>query len=246
MSRKWLDNLTEKGKTKTTVLALSLGLALGFTAGHTLHSNAENTSITEVKNEKAVSIPVNSAKSNASDERTSQDRSNHRYNGSISKRSLPSSMFEPWWRTMMHDPDADWVLNHFDLVSPDLDRAWPAMTGMAASSLRIDTDEQGDNIKVTAEVPGIEDKDLDVTVTDDFITIKGEKKDENETTKNAGGKPFQAVERAYGMFERAVKLPCRVESDKAVASLKNGVLTVTVPKSHVAQSQPKKLNIRTQ
>lgn len=95
---------------------------------------------------------------------------------------------------------------------------------------------------ITAEVPGIDESNLDVTVNDDSVTIKGDKKDEISQSKN--DKSFHAIERSYGSFERTVSLPCKVQSEKAQAVLKNGVLTVTIPKSHETKTDGRKLTIR--
>lgn len=143
----------------------------------------------------------------------------------------------------MHDPDADWILSRFDPTMSDFDGGLP--TGMGSFIPRLDTSDEGDSIKITAEVPGIDDKNLDVTVTDDLVTIKGEKNDEHSKSK-MGDKNMQTIERSYGSFQRTVSLPCKVQSDKAEASLKNGLLTISVPKSHIVQSPAKKLTIRTQ
>lgn len=91
-------------------------------------------------------------------------------------------------------------------------------------------------------MPGIDESNLDVTVNDDSVTIKGDKKDEISESKN--DKSFHAIERSYGSFERTVSLPCKVQSEKAQAVLKNGVLTVTIPKSHETKTDGRKLTIR--
>ena len=238
LNRTWFDSLMAKGKAKSALLALSIGLAVGFASGHALHSNAESSQVKE-KEEQSVSIPVNSGKKNDSAESETKNKSRR----SISSQSLPSSMFEPWWRTMMHDPDADWILSRFDPMMSDFEGGLP--TRMGSFFPRLDTSDEGDSIKITAEVPGIDEKYLDVTVTDDLVTIKGEKTDEHGNSKK-GDKNLQTVERSYGSFQRTVSLPCKVQSDKAEASLKNGLLTISVPKNHIVQSPAKKLTIRTQ
>ena len=96
-------------------------------------------------------------------------------------------------------------------------------------------------VRVTAEVPGIEEKNLDVTVTNDSVSIKGEKRDEEA---NKSGKSFQSIERHYGAFERTITLPCKVDSDKADARLRNGILTIVIPKLADDQNEGKRLTIR--
>jgi len=80
-------------------------------------------------------------------------------------------------------------------------------------------------IKVTAEVPGLEDKDIEVLLGDGVLTLRGEKR--SETTD----KDKQFSERFYGRFERRIPLGCEIQEDNVVAQFRNGVLTVSLPKS---------------
>jgi HSP20 family protein len=100
---------------------------------------------------------------------------------------------------------------------------WPA----EALVPDMDVSDSEKEIRVTAEVPGVEEKDLDVSVQDGVLRIRGEKKAEKEE-KN-GGRHY--VERTYGCFERNFELPSEVDVDKIKADLKKGVLTVVLPKA---------------
>lgn len=93
-------------------------------------------------------------------------------------------------------------------------------------------------IKVTAEIPGLEEKDIEVLLDDGVLTLKGEKRSETED------KDRQFSERYYGRFERRIPLGYEIEPDKVDARFKNGVLTVTLPKSAKAQSQVKRIAIK--
>ena len=93
-------------------------------------------------------------------------------------------------------------------------------------------------IKVTAEVPGMEDKDIEVLLDDGVLTLRGEKRSETED------KDRQFSERYYGRFERRIPLAYEIEKDKADARFKNGVLSVTLPKTAKAQSQAKRIEIK--
>jgi HSP20 family protein len=93
-------------------------------------------------------------------------------------------------------------------------------------------------IRVTAEVPGLEDKDIEVLLGDGVLTLKGEKRSEIED------KDKQFSERFYGRFERRIPLGCEVQEDKVDAQFRNGVLTVSLPKSEQAQSQVKRIAIK--
>jgi HSP20 family protein len=93
-------------------------------------------------------------------------------------------------------------------------------------------------IKVTAEVPGLEEKDIEVLLDDGVLTLKGEKRSETED------KDRQFSERYYGRFERRIPVGYKVKEDEVDARFKNGVLTVTLPKTEKAQSQVKRIAIK--
>ncbi|WP_457090143.1 Hsp20/alpha crystallin family protein [Microvirga sp. P5_D2] len=87
--------------------------------------------------------------------------------------------------------------------------------------------ETDKEIRITAELPGVTEQDIDVSLDDDVLTIRGEKKFERKDDKEN----FHFVERAYGTFQRSLRLPFAVDSEQVQASFENGVLTVTVPKT---------------
>lgn len=93
---------------------------------------------------------------------------------------------------------------------------------------------------MTFELPGLEEKDIDVQVTDDALTVKGEKKHEREEKR----KDYHLPERSSGSFFRAIRLPAGVDSAKADTMFKNGVLTVTLPKTAEAKSKVKRINVK--
>ncbi len=103
----------------------------------------------------------------------------------------------------------------------------------------VDVKESDKEIVVTAEVPGIEEKDLDLSLRDDMLTIKGEKKSEREEKD----KDQYYSERIYGSFQRTIQLPSEVDADKVSASHKKGVLTITLPKNPAAAGKTKKIEI---
>jgi len=94
--------------------------------------------------------------------------------------------------------------------------------------------------EVTAELPGMDEKNIEVKVVDGSLTIKGEKKDAREEKK----KDYYLSERSYGSFERYFRLPESVDADKIEATFKNGVLTVTLPKKAEAQQPAKKIEVK--
>lgn len=97
----------------------------------------------------------------------------------------------------------------------------------------LDVSETPEAIAVTAEVPGVEAGDLDVAIENGVLTIKGEKKFEEEK-QDAN---YHRIERSYGAFHRAVKLPAPVDENAVQATFKNGVLTLTLPKSQPATAR---------
>ena len=95
----------------------------------------------------------------------------------------------------------------------------------------LDVTETKDSLVVKAELPGLEAKDLDVSVSGNALTIKGEKK----TEKEEKDEHHHLIERSYGAFSRTVQLPAPVASEKIKAAFKNGVLTITLPKTEEAK-----------
>jgi HSP20 family protein len=119
------------------------------------------------------------------------------------------------------------------------------LPGLESSSIdafspKLDVEDSEDKIMISAELPGLEDKDVEVLVEGDYLTIKGEKKDEKE--KKSRGRYFS--ERSYGYFERTMRLPIEVDKDNVNAKFSKGVLEVTLPKSMDAKKNCKKVPIK--
>jgi HSP20 family protein len=103
----------------------------------------------------------------------------------------------------------------------------------------LDITETKNDIVVKAEIPGMDPKDIDISLTNDILTIKGEKKQEKEEKEEN----YHLIERSYGKFIRLVRLPGEVKSDKISASYKNGVLNITLPKSEEAKKKEVKIKV---
>lgn len=112
-----------------------------------------------------------------------------------------------------------------DRVFEDFARGWPTLRDFDLSP-RMDVTELDNQILVTAELPGLEDKDVKVELADDVLTISGEKRAEKEE-RNEGR---YLVERSYGRFSRSIQLPDGIKPEDIKASMSKGVLTVTLPK----------------
>lgn len=104
----------------------------------------------------------------------------------------------------------------------------------------VDLAETDKAYTVTAELPGMDEKDIDVSINGDMLVIKGEKRQEKEE-KN---KNYYLSERSYGQFQRSFSLPAGIDRDKIAAEFAKGVLTLTLPKSVEAQQQQKKIEVK--
>ncbi len=123
----------------------------------------------------------------------------------------------------------------FDLREPFGSRElfWRAPT--------VDIVEKDNAYEVTAELPGMDEKDIEVKVANGYLTIRGEKEEEKEEKK----KDYHLRERHFGTFERQFPLPAGIDTDKIEASFKKGVLTVTLPKKPEAIKPEKKIEVKT-
>src|SRR5215210_7841372 len=105
--------------------------------------------------------------------------------------------------------------------------AWPSVEVVASDK----------DVRISAELPGLDEKDVEVLVDGDVLTIRGEKRSETEDQER------RFSERFYGRFERVIPLPFAVEEDRAEASFNNGVLTVTLPRSAKAEDKATRIPI---
>jgi HSP20 family protein len=126
-------------------------------------------------------------------------------------------------------------------VFENFTRDWPTFrsTGLATDLVpSTDVVENDKEIQITAELPGLEEKDVQINLADGVLTIKGEKKAEKEEQD----KNYRLVERSYGSFSRSIELPAGVDAGSIKASISKGVLTVVIPKPAPAQS--KKIEVK--
>jgi HSP20 family protein len=161
---------------------------------------------------------------------------------------IPKRMRDLAIRTPHDEPDA-----HLTDVLANINRAFddfwrmsdmPLASKLAGAddvvpAIRLDVDEDDKQVKVTAEVPGVEESDLDVSITSDSLVIRGEKKVERETK----AKGALVRERRYGTFERVAPLPKDVDHAAATATFKNGVLTVVIPKTSDSRAKRKRVPV---
>jgi HSP20 family protein len=113
---------------------------------------------------------------------------------------------------------------------------FPELGEMAPS---VDIYEEGGDIVLKAELPGMKKDEIDVNIAGDTVTISGEKKAEEKVER----KDFYRLERSFGSFTRKLRLPAEIQPDKAKASFHDGVLEVRIPKTEAAKEKTKKVPI---
>lgn len=151
-----------------------------------------------------------------------------RKDGAPDAKSSEDNPIATLQREMNHVFESFWNrVGHFE---------WPWGSGEAKSDM-VGTD---DAIEVSIELPGMEMKDIEVTVNDDMLTVKGEKKIERQEEK----KGYYLSERSYGAIYRTIPLPPGVDGEKAQASFKNGVLTIKLPQTPEAQAKVKRIEVK--
>ena len=121
------------------------------------------------------------------------------------------------------------------------DSRLPALAGPATFSPRIDVVEADDSYAISAELPGLAEQDIEITVDDGTLVLRGEKSAASEEKE---GQYFRQ-ERIYGRFERAFHLPDGVQDDAIEAQFKNGVLTLHLPKKEEAKKVVRQVEVKT-
>jgi HSP20 family protein len=114
----------------------------------------------------------------------------------------------------------------------------PRLTMDGSGEFPIDIYQDKKNLVVKAALPGVKPEELDITIADDILTIRGEHKEEQETEED----DYIHRERYYGAFSRSVAIPTKVKSDKAEASFEEGVLTLTLPKA--GEIKPRQVKVK--
>jgi len=135
----------------------------------------------------------------------------------------------------------------FERMRKEMDRFWDSFFERRPARIEeegeflpaLDLAETENELVVKCEIPGLEPKNIDISLSDGMLTIKGEKKQEREE-KQAD---YHLVERSYGSFTRSIRLPKEVKSDKISASYKNGILKINLPKSEEAKKKEIKIKV---
>jgi HSP20 family protein len=163
-------------------------------------------------------------------------RMRHRWDASVATGGI--AMYWPTLRPFGRKSDVDRLFESFGR-----DLGWPGSdVRSAAAAPSIDVSETDSELRIDADLPGVEEKDVDVAISDNVLTIKGEKKAEKEEKK----KDFHLVERSYGSFSRSLTLPFAADPSKAKATFKNGVLSISLPKPPEVKAKARKIAISSQ
>lgn len=118
------------------------------------------------------------------------------------------------------------LVDEVNRLFEDFFSEYPAAAASAFAP-NLEIEERDKDVRISAELPGLDEKDFEISVDEGVLTLRGEKR--SETSSEKGG--WSRSERSYGRFERRIALPCEVVADKAGADFKRGVLTVTLPKA---------------
>lgn len=141
----------------------------------------------------------------------------------------PFEEMERWFEDFWRRP--------FSLLTPTV---WPERAGeFETVTPSVDIYGQGNELVLKADMPGMEKKDIDISISDNFLTISGERKKEEKVEKEN----YFRYERSHGSFYRRFELPAGIDADKIKAHLENGILEVRLPKSEEAKSRSKKVSI---
>jgi HSP20 family protein len=147
------------------------------------------------------------------------------------------------WRPFMDlarwDRDMERMMGDFFGRRPRWPERWFRTEGMELTAPVVDLYEEKDDIVVKAELPGIEKNNIEVNLADHTLTIKGEKKKEEEIKEEN----YYRAERSYGSFVRTLELPKDVHTDKVKATFKDGILEVRLPKTEEAKAKEVKVKV---
>jgi len=181
--------------------------------------------------------------------KTKASKSTGKKKGSAKKMKSPAevpargevSAFEPFQslRKQVDDLFTNFTVSwpHFEM--PKIE--WPTLEeGKESAIAKFDLSESGKSVKVVADIPGVDEKDVEVLVQDGVLTIKGNKKSEREEE----GEDFYISERSFGSFSRAFRLPDGVDEQAVAANFDKGVLTVSLPKTSKGKTEGRRVPVK--
>jgi HSP20 family protein len=148
----------------------------------------------------------------------------------------------PTWSDRSRDAD------HFRGFKTQVDSLFEDWFGRSMGGVlapRVDVAEDDNHVTITAELPGVNESDIDVALVGDQLTIKGEKRSEHKDKSETEGHVVHRIERSYGSFQRTVTVPYEVNPDHVSAQFKDGVLRITLakPADAAARKQARKIEV---
>ena len=157
----------------------------------------------------------------------------------MASRSLaPTSRTRPALPSLM-DPFR--LFQRMDGLLADVVRAAaPESTGEVLATPRMNVEENDREIRVSVELPGVSESDVQITVDDDMLVVSGEKREERQVAEG----DMCLVERSFGRFRRAIQLPFAPDPDQVDARFRDGVLTITVPKNAEQRSKTRQIQVK--
>lgn len=150
------------------------------------------------------------------------------------------------WRKRSVQQNPDWGANPFDTLLREVNDLFDTYRDNCGAGLRRvasagwELSETDDEIRVKAELPGMDKKDVHVSVDGDVLTIRGEHKEEKETKKRS----YHVSEMSCGGYSRSIPLPAEVDATQAEAKFKHGVLTLNLPKTERGKAATKRIKVR--
>ncbi len=132
------------------------------------------------------------------------------------------------------------VSDPFNFLRQEIDRLFETSTTVQGIQPEFEVRESKNGLQVTAELPGMSEKDIDITLTDGILTISGEKKAEDIKE----GETYHIAERSYGSFTRSLKLPYDPDQKKISASFNDGILSLKIPRPEASKPNIHKISIQ--
>jgi HSP20 family protein len=152
------------------------------------------------------------------------------------------------WKKQEPEAGLEWNKNPFELLHREIDdlfssafEIWPVNRRRATRDYGFELSETDDEIRVKAELPGIDEKDIQVLLEEDMLTIRGERHEQHEEKK----RNVHISEMSHGSFHRSFPLRTAIDRDKVNARFKRGVLTLTLPKTAQAKAESRRIPIST-
>lgn len=153
------------------------------------------------------------------------------------------------WKKRSTLPERRWNEDPFDVLHREIDelfdgyyRGFGGLGRRRAGNPGIELSETDDEIRVRAELPGMDEQDISVELEEDLLVIRGERKEEKETKK----RNFHVSELSYGSYRRTIPLPAGIDREKAKARFRRGVLTLSLPKTDEARAQRRRIPVSTE